>query len=147
VPDASEPTKELLLDEDGASGHDSVGSPLHDGDNVVRLRVGAGREHGLEMGLVRLEARVRDLREHLQDLEVPALVVVDCKRSDLCTTRVSLSFTHVEMQPVVLRGASGELTAHMQVAVEGASNLGGNEGGVEEQLEVRILCERHCGLS
>ena len=91
VPDASKPTKELLLNEDGASGHHPVGSLLHDGDNVVCLRFGAGREQGFEVGLVGLEARVRHLREHLQNFEVAALVVVDCKRSDLCSARVSLS--------------------------------------------------------
>ena len=34
----------------------------------------------------------------------------------------------------------------MQVTVEGASDFGGDESGVEEQLEVRVLCEGHCGL-
>jgi len=35
----------------------------------------------------------------------------------------------------------------MQVAVEGASDLGRNESGVEEQLEVGILRVGHCVLS
>ena len=117
MPDASESTKEFLLDEDGASGDHSVGGSLHDGDNKVCLRFRTGREQGLEMGLVGLEARVRDFREHLQDFEVPARVVIDRKRSDLRSTRVSFSVMHTGMQPVVLWGASREQTAHMQVTV------------------------------
>lgn len=50
------------------------------------------------------------------------------------------------MQPVVLWEARRELTAYMQVAVQGAPDLRGNESGVEEQLEVGILREGHCGL-
>lgn len=117
VPDASKSTKELLLKEDGPSGHHSVGRLVHDGDHIVCLRFRVGREHGLEMGLVGLEARVRDLREHLQDFKVPALVVVDCKRPDLCSTPCQFL---VRAQWNAARGVTGsewELTAHMQVAV------------------------------
>ena len=43
-------------------------------------------------------------------------------------------------------GSEKEAAAYVQVAVQGAADLGGNESGAEEQLEVGILCEGHCGL-
>ena len=98
MPDASKSTKELLLDEDGTARDHSVCSLLYNGDNVVCLRFGVGGEHGFEVGLVGLEARVCDFREHLQDFEVPTLVVIYCEWSDLCGTLVSVSHpTHVRM--------------------------------------------------